>query len=96
MPLPNPVVVVPGITAVDLRDMYDFPPEKIWSLTTHEYKRAGLHPEDPRYEGQLPAQVRPDQIFEISYKEMVLDLRHNLTDSSLRCAASSNNLDVGV
>ena len=64
MPLPNPVIVVHGITAVDLRDLYDFPPEKIWSTLARDYRRAGLHPEDRRYEGELPAQVRPDQIFD--------------------------------
>jgi pimeloyl-ACP methyl ester carboxylesterase len=80
MPLPNPVILVPGITATDLRDLYDFPPQLIWSLTRNEYNRAGLHPQDTRYEGELPAQVRPDQVFDIAYKEMVLDLRHDLTE----------------
>lgn len=80
MPLPNPVILVPGITATDLRDLYDFPPQLIWSLTRTEYNRAGLHPQDTRYEGELPAQVRPDQVFDIAYKEMVLDLRHDLTE----------------
>lgn len=79
MPLPNPVIVVPGITAVDLRDLYDFPPERIWAVATQDYRRTGLHPEDFRYEGELPAQVRPDQVFEVAYKELVLDLRHDLS-----------------
>lgn len=80
MSLPNPVILVPGITATDLRDLYEFPPQLIWSLTRNEYNRAGLHPQDTRYEGELPAQVRPDQVFDIAYKEMVLDLRHDLTE----------------
>ena len=80
MPLPNPVILVPGVIATDLRDLYTFPPERIWSLLSQEFKRAGLHPEDTRYEGELPAQVRPDQVFEVAYKEMVLDLRHDLSD----------------
>src|SRR4051812_13931228 len=79
MPLPNPVIVVPGVTATHLKDFYDLPPSVVWSLTTHDYERVGLHPEDSRYEAQLPAQVRSDQIFEIAYREMVLDLRHDLT-----------------
>jgi len=79
MPLPNPVIFVPGVIATDLRDLYTFPPDRIWSLLTHDYERVGLHPEDSRYEAQLPAQVRPDQVFEIAYKEMVLDLRHDLS-----------------
>lgn len=84
MPLPNPVIVVPGITGVDLHDLYNFPPEKIWSLTARDYRRSGLHPEDGRYEGQLPAQVRPEQMFSVAYKEMILDLRHDLSQQADR------------
>ncbi len=78
MSLPNPVIFVPGVTATNLRDLYPIPPDTVWSLLTHEYERVGLHPEDYRFEGQLPAQIHADQIFEIAYKEMVLDLRHDL------------------
>jgi hypothetical protein len=77
--LPNPVIFVPGVTATDLRDLYCFPPSKVWGLMTHDYDAVGLHPENQRYEGQLPSQITPDQIFEIAYKEMILDLRHDLT-----------------
>jgi pimeloyl-ACP methyl ester carboxylesterase len=84
MPLPNPVIFVPGVTATDLRDLYSIPPDKVWSLLTHEYECVGLHPEDLRYEAQQPAQIRPDQIFEIAYKEMVLDLRHDLSPTADR------------
>jgi len=79
MPLPNPVIFVPGVTATNLRDLYALPPDLVWSLLTHDYERVGLHPEDTRYEAQQPAQIRPDQIFEIAYNEMVLDLRHDLS-----------------
>src|SRR5689334_12704835 len=82
MPLPNPVIVVPGITATDLRDLYALPPKTVWSLMTKDYERVGLHPEDQRYEAALPAQVRADQVFEIAYKEMILDLRHDLTEKA--------------
>jgi len=82
MPLPNPVILVPGVTGTDLRDLYTFPPDLVWSLLKQEYARVGLHPEDHRYEGQQPAQIRADQIFEIAYREMVLDLRHDLTDQA--------------
>lgn len=82
MPLPNPVIFVPGVTATDLRDLYTFPPDMVWSLLKHEYERVGLHPEDSRYEGQLPAQIKSDQLFEIAYKEMVLDLRHDLSPTA--------------
>jgi pimeloyl-ACP methyl ester carboxylesterase len=84
VPLPNPVIFVPGVTATDLRDVYTFPPDTIWSLLTHHYERAGLHPEDQRYESQQPAQIRPDQVFEVAYKEMVLDLRHDLSPTADR------------
>lgn len=82
MPLPNPVIFVPGVTATDLRDLYALPPDKVWSLLIQDYDRVGLHPEDLRYEAQLPAQVRPDQIYEIAYREMVLDLRHDLSPAA--------------
>lgn len=78
--LPKPVIIVPGVTATELQDFYDFPPTKIWSAVMHkDFDRVALHAEDSRYEARLPAQVRPDQIFAIAYREMVEDLRHNLT-----------------
>jgi len=41
MPLPNPVILVPGITASVLRDDYPVPPEMIWSaVLKKEYERA--------------------------------------------------------
>ncbi len=82
MTLPNPVIFVPGVTATDLRDLYALPPDKVWSLLVQNYDRVGLHPEDLRYEAQQPAQVRPDQIYEIAYREMVLDLRHDLSPAA--------------
>lgn len=84
MTLPCPVIVVPGVTATDLRDLYPLPADKIWGTFTRVYERVGLHPEDQRYEATLPAQVRPDQPFEMAYKEMVLDLRHNLSQRADR------------
>lgn len=77
--LTDPVIFVPGVLATDLRDLYQTPPATIWSLLRQDYERAALHPEDLRYEAQLPAQVRPDQVYEISYREMILDLRHDLS-----------------
>jgi pimeloyl-ACP methyl ester carboxylesterase len=79
MPLPRPVIVVPGITATHLRDFYTLPPDTIWSVVDHDYERAALHPDDLRWEAHEPAQVAPDQIFEVAYKELVEELRHNLT-----------------
>ena len=40
MPLSNPVIVIPGITANYLRDDYTLPPETIWSVLTKSYERA--------------------------------------------------------
>ena len=51
MALPNPVIVVPGITASSLRDEYKLAPEVVWSaILQKEYRRITLHPSDLRYE----------------------------------------------
>ena len=36
MALPNPVVVVPGITASDLCDAYAVSPEAVWTTLLHK------------------------------------------------------------
>ena len=83
VPLPNPVVLVPGITATALRDEYPVTPETIWSaVLKKEYERTALHPDQLRYEALEPARVRPDQVFEVAYRELIDELRHNLTDRS--------------
>lgn len=79
--LPNPVIVVPGITATYLRDEYTLPPQTVWSVITKQYERATLHPDNLRYEVRQPSRVTTDQIFEIAYKEMIAELRHGLTES---------------
>jgi pimeloyl-ACP methyl ester carboxylesterase len=78
MALPYPVIVVPGITATYLKDEYDLPPEYVWTVMTKKYERVALHPNDLRYEAQEPARLRPDQLYEIAYKELVEELRYNL------------------
>jgi pimeloyl-ACP methyl ester carboxylesterase len=80
MPPSNPVIVVPGITASYLRDLYPLPPETIWAVIGKDYERARLHPDDLRFEAREPAAVRPDQLFEIAYEELVEELRFNLAD----------------
>lgn len=80
MALPNPVIVVPGITASYLRDDYSLPPEFVWTVLTKEYERSSLHPDNLRYEAIEPARVRPDQLYEIAYKELIEELRHNLRE----------------
>jgi pimeloyl-ACP methyl ester carboxylesterase len=82
MPLPDPVIVVPGITANYLQDEYPLPPELIWTVLNLDYERAALHPDDLRYDAIEPALIRPGQLYEIAYKEMINELRHNLTPSS--------------
>ncbi len=83
----NPVIVVPGIIATYLRDLYPIPSEIIWSVLTKDYDRAALHPDDLRrkmrrgqrvFEASEPARVVPDQLYEIAYRELVEELRFNL------------------
>src|SRR5262249_34391258 len=89
MPLPNPVIVVPGITASYLRDLYPIPPEPIWTVLDTDYARAALHPDDlatkiaaskRAYEAREPARVVADQVYEIAYKELIEELRFNLRE----------------
>jgi pimeloyl-ACP methyl ester carboxylesterase len=82
MALPDPVIVVPGITANYLRDDYLLPPEDIWTVLNLDYERAALHPDDPRYEARLPALIRPGQLYEVAYKELIEELRHNLSPAA--------------
>jgi pimeloyl-ACP methyl ester carboxylesterase len=86
--LPNPVIVVPGAIATYLRDLYPIPPDLIWSVLTNNYERATLHPDDVlesvplkqrTMEAIEPARIVPDEVYEIVYKELIEELRHNLT-----------------
>ena len=79
MDLCHPVVVVPGITATQLRDEYPLPPELVWSVLTKDYERVSLHPDNMRYEAREPARVQPGPVFELAYRELAEELRHNLT-----------------
>ncbi|MDA1252241.1 MAG: hypothetical protein O2820_23810, partial [Planctomycetota bacterium] len=76
----NPVIVIPGITASELRDEYQVKPENVWSaVVNHDYERITLHPDDVRYERNEPARIRADAVFELPYGELIAELRHNLT-----------------
>ncbi len=86
--IPNPVIVVPGITATCLRDEYPLPPEIVWSMLTKDYERVSLHPDNIRYEAREPARLQPDQVYEIAYKELVQELRYNLSPRINRCRSS--------
>lgn len=79
-----PVIVAPGITGTTLRDEYQMPPDLVWGVLQHDYPRVALHPDDPRYEAQEPARVQSDSIFEVAYKELVQELRHNLRQTEDR------------
>lgn len=74
-----PVIVIPGITATSLRDIYPLDPEGAWGILRKDYLRVALHPDDLRYEQIEPAMVRPDEVFGIPYDEMVKELRHDLS-----------------
>ena len=74
-----PVVVVPGITATVLRDLYPASPESIWTLTSKRWERIAMHPDDPGLEQVQPSRVLPDEGFSIPYDELVEELRHDLT-----------------
>jgi hypothetical protein len=78
--MPNPVIVIPGVIATYLRDEYPLPPESIWEVmeSSKKFERASLHPDNLKYEAVEPARVVPGQIYEIAYKELVEELRHNL------------------
>lgn len=78
----NPVIVLPGITANYLDDLYPLPPESIWRVLegSKDFERAALHPDNLAYEAVEPARVRPGQIYEIVYRELVEELRFNLTE----------------
>jgi hypothetical protein len=78
--MPNPVIVVPGIIATYLRDEYPLPPESVWEVMDYskQYERASLHPDNLRFEAIEPVRVVPGQLYEIAYKELIEELRHNL------------------
>lgn len=83
MPNSLPVIVIPGVTANYLYDHYPVSPELLWgpiSLQRH-YERASLHPDNRKYEAIEPARVLPGQLFEIAYKQLIDELRYNLSSS---------------
>ncbi len=88
MPTTHPVIVVPGITATYLKDHYPLPPETIWAVIHKDYARAALHPDNPTFEAREPALVRPDQLYQIVYRELIEELRFNL------CACADDPVPV--
>ena len=78
--LVDPVIVVPGITATYLLDEYPVSHEQVWNLLSNKFERVALHPNNLKYEAQEPARIRPGQIFEVAYKELIEELRYNLRE----------------
>ena len=82
MPLPNPVIVIPGVTATHLMDYYPVLPETVWGVMPYNknYPRASLHPDNLRYEAREPARVMPDHVFDVVYGDLIDELRSELTE----------------
>ncbi|MBW1695938.1 MAG: alpha/beta fold hydrolase [Deltaproteobacteria bacterium] len=81
MALPDPVIVIPGITASELRDTYKLDPETVFELFGKLYERIALHPDNLRYERIEPARVMPDKLLGIPYRELIEEIRYNLRPS---------------
>lgn len=77
----SPVIVIPGITASDLFDQYELPPEAVWTtMRNKRHDRITLHPADQRYELLEPARVKPGGPFPLGYGELVEELRDGLAE----------------
>jgi pimeloyl-ACP methyl ester carboxylesterase len=79
MSLPNPVIMVPGITASELQDEYPIDFQRVYGLVSKDFLRIALHPDDTRYEAREPARVVAARVFNLIYGEIVRELRHNLS-----------------
>lgn len=79
-----PVIVIPGITAAYLHDQYPFHPETVWGLIKKDFERVTPHPDDSRYEALGPARLAVGQLNPAAYRELVAELRHNLSPQSDR------------
>lgn len=77
--LPHPTIFVPGWMGTTLQDDYQLPPEVIWSVLAHDFERATFHPDNLQFEALQPARVSPGHLHEFAYKELIEELRHNLT-----------------
>lgn len=76
-----PVIVLPGITASDLYDEYELPPEALWTTVLKRgYERITLHPENQRYELREPARVAPGGPFPLAYEDLIEELRDGLAE----------------
>lgn len=78
---PSPVIVVPGMTASDLHDEYELPPEAVWTtMRRKRHDRIVPHPDDQRYELVEPARVAPRGPFPLIYEDLIEELRDGLSE----------------
>ncbi len=84
----TPIVLVHAITASGLHDEYPPDQERVWSpveMVFREYDRMALYPDTGvpegrlRYEAREPALVRPSEMFGVVYKDLISELKHNLS-----------------
>lgn len=76
----NPVIVLPGITASNLRDEYPVVPDTVWSAVLNKsFDRIALHPDNLKYEREEPARVTVDSVFSLVYRELISELRNDLS-----------------
>lgn len=84
----TPIILVHAVTAGGLHDHYPMDAERVWSpweMTFKNYERIQLYPHEnlpqksPRYEAVEPSLVRPSEAFGIIYKDLVGELKHNLS-----------------
>jgi pimeloyl-ACP methyl ester carboxylesterase len=83
----NPVIVVPGIKAVELTDEYPTERDAVWSVVAslrQDFKRLALHPDDRRYERIEPARIMPGPAFGLVYDQFIAALRHELSPAEDR------------
>ena len=75
-----PVIILPGITATALHDLYPIEPEMVWTAVLNKaHARIALHPDDFRYEALEPARVVPANPFGLVYGDLIEALRHELS-----------------
>jgi pimeloyl-ACP methyl ester carboxylesterase len=84
-----PVIVLPGITATTLLDLYPVEPEVVWSAGLQQaHERVALHPDNQPgrtyYEAVEPARVVPANPFGVVYGDLVEALRYDLTSRADR------------
>lgn len=81
--MPQPVIVVPAITASVLVDRHPMHPEVIWDPTPlgrKDYARTTPNPLNPAVELQQPTLSDRERLADIAYDEMVTRLRNRWVD----------------